>query len=216
MGKPHRRKKDHGRGERRVAGFGEVEARNAAMERRPGKGRDDESEEEEEEEEEEQPKQQQAAASKPSKSEKKASKASKEEEESSDDDIDDAPVETITRRQREEMNKAEARRRYEKLHREGKTDEAKADLERLAAVRERREQQKKEREAAEAAAREAEEAKKAAKEEKKKAKKEGKEEEKFKATVYHLSSGPNGPTHEGLQAERGTSAAKQELEEDFM
>lgn len=212
MGKPHRRKKDHGRGERRVAGFGEVEARNQMDARRPGKGRDDESEEEEEEEEE--PKQDQAAASKPDKKEKKDKKAK--EEESSEEEVDDAPVETITRRQREEMNKAEARRRYEKLHREGKTDEAKADLERLAAVRERREAQKKDRELQEAAAKEAEEAKKAAKAEKKKEKKEGKEEEKFKATVYHLSAGPGGPTHEGLTAERGTSAAKQELEEDFM
>lgn len=46
----------------------------------------------------------------------------------------------LTRKQREEIEKANARRRYEELHKAGKTDEAKADLARLEEVKKRREE----------------------------------------------------------------------------
>lgn len=46
----------------------------------------------------------------------------------------------LTRKQREEIDRAAARRRYEEAHAAGKTDEAKADLARLEAVRKRREE----------------------------------------------------------------------------
>mmetsp|Transcript_22227 Transcript_22227/g.56076 ORF Transcript_22227/g.56076 Transcript_22227/m.56076 type:complete len:225 (+) Transcript_22227:387-1061(+) len=51
-----------------------------------------------------------------------------------------------SRKQREEIEKEKKRRAYEKLHREGKTDEAKADLARLAEIKARREAAIKERE----------------------------------------------------------------------
>ena len=41
---------------------------------------------------------------------------------------------------REAIEKEQARQRYEKLHAEGKTDEARADLARLAIVRKQREE----------------------------------------------------------------------------
>eukprot|EP00811_Abedinium_folium_P005013 NODE_14617_length_1097_cov_5.060825.p2 GENE.NODE_14617_length_1097_cov_5.060825~~NODE_14617_length_1097_cov_5.060825.p2 ORF type:complete len:261 (-),score=95.37 NODE_14617_length_1097_cov_5.060825:255-1037(-) len=46
----------------------------------------------------------------------------------------------LTRRQREEIEKAAARRRYEQMHKAGETDEAKADLARLQEVKKRREE----------------------------------------------------------------------------
>ena len=45
----------------------------------------------------------------------------------------------LSRRQREEIQKAEAQRRYRQLHAQGKTDEARADLARLAIIRKERE-----------------------------------------------------------------------------
>lgn len=45
----------------------------------------------------------------------------------------------LSRREREAIEAQQARERYLKLHAEGKTDEARADLARLAIVRERRE-----------------------------------------------------------------------------
>lgn len=57
----------------------------------------------------------------------------------------------MTRKQREELDKAAARRRYEELHKQGKTDEAKADLKRLEEVKKRREEAAKAREAEEKA-----------------------------------------------------------------
>lgn len=51
----------------------------------------------------------------------------------------------LSRRQREEIAKQEAQRRYEQLHREGKTEEARADLARLAIVRKQREEAAKKR-----------------------------------------------------------------------
>ena len=68
----------------------------------------------------------------------------------------------LSRRQREEIQKAEAKRRYEKLHAQGKTDEARADLARLALIRKEREaaaaRKKVEKEEAEKRARERKEA----------------------------------------------------------
>lgn len=52
--------------------------------------------------------------------------------------IDKTGVQELTRRQREEIEKEKARRRYEELHKAGKTDEAKADLARLEEVKKRR------------------------------------------------------------------------------
>lgn len=46
---------------------------------------------------------------------------------------------TPSRRERESMEAAQAKERYRKLHEAGKTDEAKADLARLALIREKRE-----------------------------------------------------------------------------
>lgn len=46
----------------------------------------------------------------------------------------------LTRKQREELDKAAAKKRYEELHKQGKTDEAKADLKRLEEVKARREE----------------------------------------------------------------------------
>lgn len=45
----------------------------------------------------------------------------------------------LSRREREALEKQQAKERYDKLHAEGKTDQARADLERLKLVRERRE-----------------------------------------------------------------------------
>jgi len=61
----------------------------------------------------------------------------------------------LSRREREEKEKKEAKERYWKLHQAGKTDEAKSDLARLAAIRKEREQAAAQRKA-ETAARDAE------------------------------------------------------------
>jgi hypothetical protein len=45
----------------------------------------------------------------------------------------------MSRKERESMEAAQAKERYRKLHEAGKTDEAKADLARLALIREKRE-----------------------------------------------------------------------------
>ncbi|KAF2629954.1 hypothetical protein BU25DRAFT_408551 [Macroventuria anomochaeta] len=45
----------------------------------------------------------------------------------------------LSRREREALEKQQAKERYDKLHAEGKTDQARADLERLKLVKERRE-----------------------------------------------------------------------------
>merc|ERR1712146_519168 len=66
----------------------------------------------------------------------------------------------LTRKQREELEKQAARRRYEELHKAGKTDEAKADLARLEEVKKRREEAAKKKKEEEEAARLAEEEKK--------------------------------------------------------
>ncbi|KAJ5210306.1 hypothetical protein N7491_010112 [Penicillium cf. griseofulvum] len=48
-------------------------------------------------------------------------------------------ISQLSRREREAVQAQQARERYQKLHAEGKTDEAKADLARLAIIREQRE-----------------------------------------------------------------------------
>ncbi|KAF2835962.1 hypothetical protein M501DRAFT_1007768 [Patellaria atrata CBS 101060] len=48
-------------------------------------------------------------------------------------------VSQLSRREREALQAQQAKERYQKLHAEGKTEEARADLERLRLVRERRE-----------------------------------------------------------------------------
>jgi hypothetical protein len=50
-------------------------------------------------------------------------------------------VSQLTRREREALQAQQSRERYQKLHAEGKTDEAKADLARLAVIKEKREQE---------------------------------------------------------------------------
>ncbi|XP_026078281.1 28 kDa heat- and acid-stable phosphoprotein-like [Carassius auratus] len=57
----------------------------------------------------------------------------------------DAPKE-LSRREREEIEKQKAKERYMKLHLEGKTDQAKADLARLAIIKKQREDAAKKRE----------------------------------------------------------------------
>ena len=48
-------------------------------------------------------------------------------------------ISQLSRREREAVEAQQAKARFEKLHAEGKTDQARADLERLALVKERRE-----------------------------------------------------------------------------
>ncbi|XP_061385994.1 28 kDa heat- and acid-stable phosphoprotein [Musca vetustissima] len=53
--------------------------------------------------------------------------------------ISDSPAKPeLSRREREQIEKQKARLRYEKLHAEGKTQQAKADLARLALIRQQR------------------------------------------------------------------------------
>uniref|UniRef100_UPI00398EB325 pdgfa associated protein 1a isoform X1 n=1 Tax=Pristiophorus japonicus TaxID=55135 RepID=UPI00398EB325 len=56
------------------------------------------------------------------------------------------PQRELSRREREEIEKQQARERYMKLHLEGKTEQARADLARLAIVRKQREDAAKKRE----------------------------------------------------------------------
>lgn len=56
------------------------------------------------------------------------------------DEEEDTVKPELTRREREAIEKEQARQRYEKLHAEGKTDEARADLARLAIIKKQREE----------------------------------------------------------------------------
>ncbi|XP_067875878.1 pdgfa associated protein 1a isoform X2 [Heterodontus francisci] len=56
------------------------------------------------------------------------------------------PNRELSRREREEIEKQQARERYMKLHLEGKTEQARADLARLAIIRKQREDAAKKRE----------------------------------------------------------------------
>lgn len=49
-----------------------------------------------------------------------------------------ADLSTLSRREREALQAQQSRERYQKLHAEGKTDEARADLARLALIKEKR------------------------------------------------------------------------------
>lgn len=53
----------------------------------------------------------------------------------------------MSRREREEIEKQRAQAHYQKLHAEGKTEQARADLARLAIIRQQRDDAKKRREA---------------------------------------------------------------------
>ena len=53
----------------------------------------------------------------------------------------------LSRREREEIDKAKAKAHYQKMHAAGKTDEARADLARLAIIKKQREEAKEKREA---------------------------------------------------------------------
>ena len=52
----------------------------------------------------------------------------------------------LSRREREEIEKQRAKAHYQKLHAQGKTEEARADLARLAIIRKQREEAAKKRE----------------------------------------------------------------------
>ena len=56
--------------------------------------------------------------------------------------LEDSPAAKpqLSRREREEIEKAKAKANYQKLHAAGKTDEARADLARLAIIRKQREE----------------------------------------------------------------------------
>lgn len=53
----------------------------------------------------------------------------------------------LSRREREEIERQRAQAHYQKLHAEGKTEQARADLARLAIIKQQREEAKKRREA---------------------------------------------------------------------
>ncbi len=55
-------------------------------------------------------------------------------------DVNESGTAALSRREREEIEKNEARERFAKLHKEGKTVEAQADLARLAIIRKQREE----------------------------------------------------------------------------
>lgn len=59
-------------------------------------------------------------------------------------DLAEAPQ--LSRREREELEKQRARQHYQKMHAAGKTEEARADLARLALIRKQREEQAKRKE----------------------------------------------------------------------
>lgn len=52
----------------------------------------------------------------------------------------------LSRREREELEKQRALAHYQKLHAEGKTEQARADLARLAIIKQQREEAQKQRE----------------------------------------------------------------------
>ncbi|XP_067672142.1 28 kDa heat- and acid-stable phosphoprotein-like [Haliotis asinina] len=61
-------------------------------------------------------------------------------------ELDSKASTQLSRREREELEKQEAARRYQQLHEEGKTEEARADLARLALIRKQREEAAKKKE----------------------------------------------------------------------
>jgi predicted RNA-binding protein with RPS1 domain len=63
-------------------------------------------------------------------------------------DLDASSEATLSRREREEIEKQQAQQRYQKLHAEGKTEQAQRDLARLAIIRKQREEAAKKKEEA--------------------------------------------------------------------
>ncbi|XP_076154444.1 pdgfa associated protein 1a [Alosa pseudoharengus] len=61
-------------------------------------------------------------------------------------EVDVSAPRELSRREREEIEKQQAKERYMKLHLEGKTDQARADLARLAIIKKQREDAAKKRE----------------------------------------------------------------------
>lgn len=61
-------------------------------------------------------------------------------------ELDDNAPRELSRREREEIEKQKAKERYMKLHLEGKTEQARADLARLAIIKKQREDAAKKRE----------------------------------------------------------------------
>lgn len=61
-------------------------------------------------------------------------------------ELDVSAPKELSRREREEIEKQKSKERYMKLHLEGKTDQAKADLARLAIIKKQREDAAKKRE----------------------------------------------------------------------
>ncbi|XP_008312957.1 pdgfa associated protein 1a [Cynoglossus semilaevis] len=74
-------------------------------------------------------------------------------------ELEESAPKELSRREREEIEKQKAKERYMKLHQEGKTDQARADLARLAIIKKQREDAAKKREEIRKAEKEAEEAK---------------------------------------------------------
>lgn len=56
------------------------------------------------------------------------------------------PVAELSRREREEVEKQQKQAQYQKLHQQGKTEQARSDLARLAIIRQQREEAAKHRE----------------------------------------------------------------------
>lgn len=63
------------------------------------------------------------------------------------DNLGEGEKPQLSRREREEIEKQRAAAAYQKLHAEGKTEQARADLARLAIIRQQREEAAKRREA---------------------------------------------------------------------
>jgi len=160
---PRKYKVDHrrGGGSKHVSSFEDVKARNAGeessfdrarrerQEQQRGGGKASKEEAESEEESSSEEEEQVKAPPKRSEASVPTSNPNAVKRDETKDGVE------LTRRQREELDKKAATRRYQELHKAGKTDEAQADLARLAEVKARREQQAAERSAREAAEREA-------------------------------------------------------------
>mmetsp|Transcript_35748 Transcript_35748/g.80799 ORF Transcript_35748/g.80799 Transcript_35748/m.80799 type:complete len:266 (+) Transcript_35748:78-875(+) len=145
---PRKHKVDHRRGgnSKHISSIDEVKARNNGEETAYDKARRGKAGEEEEEAEEPQEVTKPRKTIEPLISTENPNAVKRNEEKEG--------VE-LTRKQREELEKNAARRRYEELHKAGKTDEAKSDLARLEEVKRRREEAKKQRDEEEAKAKEA-------------------------------------------------------------
>jgi len=91
------------------------------------------------------------------------------------------PAAELSRKEREALQAQQARERYQKLHEQGKTDEAKADMARLKLIREKRD--------AEAARKQAEKEEREVQEKGKKAEFEAREEKRREAAMGAATKG---------------------------